>query len=1112
MYKIFTALMCRRYSFVHQKIVRIMKLTCMLLLMAIVQVNASSYAQKVTIVAKNAQLEDLIMEIQKQSGYDFVYSASLLKNAKPITVSLKGANINTVLDKCVAGQSFTYVINQKTVTIIAAEKPKPIQVKEVVINGKITDEMNLPMPGVSIIVKGTNVVAISDQDGNYQITSKSQNDVLVFSYIGYESQEQTVIGKNIINVKMQAVSEGLGEVIVVGYGTQKKASIIGAISTVSAEQLKAPVAKVSSGLAGKLSGVVAIQRSGEPGSGSTFWIRGISTFGTDSNPLVLVDGIERALDLVDTEDIQEFSILKDAAATAVYGVRGANGVVLVTTKSGIIGKPVVTVKAEQGLLAPTKVPKMINSVQFAEMYNAASGFEYYSPEMINAYKTGSDPDLYPNVNWVEELYKDYSNNRRMNVNVRGGSETAKYYISGGFYNENGLFKIDNMKAYNSTNFYRNYNFRSNIDVKIFEYTTLNVNLSTRFERKNAPGTDVSNIWAYALKTSPNAFPMRYSNGLMSGPGDQQGFNPYSLLTQTGYRESFWNNAQSLFGITQDLGKYVTKGLSANIKASFDAQNFNLHTRSRVVEEWLATGRDQDGNLIMNQKVTGSETLGYTETKSGNRRFYLEASVNYNRSFGKHNFGGLALYQQSQLNYNGVTTSSAAIPYRNQGVAGRVTYDYDNRYFLEGNFGYNGSENFSPGKRFGFFPSAAAGWLVSNEKFFEPLLNVVSMLKFRGSYGEVGNNDIGGGRRFIYLETIRGGDTGEIRFGDKFSKPGITRLGEWPNENVSWETAKKANIGVDLNLFNKLNFQVDYFKENREGIFLARGTIPGYVGITTTPWVNIGKMRNSGIDASVKYNHILGDFKLSGLGNFTFARNIILDQDQPEYEEKYLYGTGQPRWQKFGYVSAGLFRDQADIDAWPTQNVGGQVQPGDIKYLDLNGDGVINTYDRKAIGYTDIPEIVYGFGLSVDWKGFDVSVFLQGNAHSNFLYNSDMSNAFVARNMFESGVYEDIHNNYWTPDNLNAKYPRLTTSSNPNNNQNSTHWLANSSYLRIKNVEVGYSFPKSVTSKLNITGLRVFFSGVNLHTFSNFELWDPDQTVGTVYPQNKVYNLGLSLAF
>ena len=1080
--------------------------------------HAAQTAQQNTIRIGNVtNLKELIRQIEAQTSYKVSYQGNLADN---ITIKADPSkhNVEELLADALRGTGISYVIRYNTI-ILTQEQPRAEAAQQASqtrhIAGRVIDaETKEPIIGATVWVKDSALGTNTNVDGAFDYTFTGHYGYIAVSYIGYQTQEFPVT--NLPKVIELSAGNELDEVVVVGYGTQKKASVVGSIASVSVNDIRMPTAKISNNLAGQLAGVISVQRSGEPGASSTFWIRGISTFGSSTTPLVLVDGIERDLDLVDIEDIKDFSILKDAAATAIYGVRGANGVILITTREGIVGKPQINIRFEAGMVQPTKVPDMLDAVQFAELWNAAAGSEVYTPEVIQKYRDGSDPDLYPNVDWVDYLYKDLSFNERVNVNVTGGGNTAKYYISGGFYNEDGLFARDNMKEYNTSVFYRKFNFRSNVEVQLHKYTKLNVNLATTFERKNEPGTASSTIWDYAVKSAPNVFPAVYSNGLLPGPGANNGENPYVLLTQTGYREKFYNTAQSLFSLTQDLGDWVTKGLTVTVKGSFDAKNYNHLARTKTPPQYMASGRDEFGDLILQQTVVGTDYLTYAESHSGYRSVYLEASVNWARSFGKHDLSALFLYQQSQRNDVGIDKSEPelALPYRHQGIAGRITYSYDNRYFIEGNFGYNGSENFSPGKRFGFFPSVAAGYVISNEKFFEPVRGVIDLLKIKASYGIVGNDKIGTGdnvRRFIYNGTVNSGSS--YYFGTRPHSSSSIQMGDWPNPNVGWEEAHKLNVGVDLSLFSKLKISADYFKEKREGIFLQRQSIPVYVGLSTQPWVNIGKMRNSGVDASLEYHQTIGqDLHLTVRGNFTYARNMIVDQDQPDYKYLYMNRTGQARYQTFGLVAAGLFRDQADIDAWPKQSFG-DVEPGDIKYLDLNGDGVVDSYDVKPIGYTSIPEIVYGFGFSLQWKAFDFSAFFQGVGHVSFSTLTDQTLGFNARNSREANLFSDVYDNYWTPERLDAKYPRLYIGTNNNNNQTSTFWMANGRYMRLKNLEIGYTLPKRISQKMAMQNMRVYLSGVNLFTFSPFKLWDPDlQTGATNYPNNRIINIGLTIGF
>ena len=1080
--------------------------------------HAAQTAQQNTIRIGNVtNLKELIRQIEAQTSYKVSYQGNLADN---ITIKADPSkhNVEELLADALRGTGISYVIRYNTI-ILTQEQPRAEAAQQASqtrhIAGRVIDaETKEPIIGATVWVKDSALGTNTNVDGAFDYTFTGHYGYIAVSYIGYQTQEFPVT--NLPKVIELSAGNELDEVVVVGYGTQKKASVVGSIASVSVNDIRMPTAKISNNLAGQLAGVISVQRSGEPGASSTFWIRGISTFGSSTTPLVLVDGIERDLDLVDIEDIKDFSILKDAAATAIYGVRGANGVILITTREGIVGKPQINIRFEAGMVQPTKVPDMLDAVQFAELWNAAAGSEVYTPEVIQKYRDGSDPDLYPNVDWVDYLYKDLSFNERVNVNVTGGGSTAKYYISGGFYNEDGLFARDNMKEYNTSVFYRKFNFRSNVEVQLHKYTKLNVNLATTFERKNEPGTGGTGIWKYAIKSAPNVFPAVYSNGLLPGPGANNGENPYVLLTQTGYREKFYNTAQSLFSLTQDLGDWVTKGLTVTVKGSFDAKNYNHLARTKTPPQYMASGRDEFGDLILQQTVVGTDNLTYAESHSGYRSVYLEASVNWARSFGKHDLSALFLYQQSQRNDVGIDKSEPelALPYRHQGIAGRITYSYDNRYFIEGNFGYNGSENFSPGKRFGFFPSVAAGYVISNEKFFEPVRGVIDLLKIKASYGIVGNDKIGTGdnvRRFIYNGTVNSGSS--YYFGTRPHSSSSIQMGDWPNPNVGWEEAHKLNVGIDLSLFSKLKISADYFKEKREGIFLQRQSIPVYVGLSTQPWVNIGKMRNSGVDASLEYHQTIGqDLHLTVRGNFTYARNMIVDQDQPDYKYLYMNRTGQARYQTFGLVAAGLFRDQADIDAWPKQSFG-DVEPGDIKYLDLNGDGVVDSYDVKPIGYTSIPEIVYGFGFSLQWKAFDFSAFFQGVGHVSFSTLTDQTLGFNARNSREANLFSDVYDNYWTPERLDAKYPRLYIGTNNNNNQTSTFWMANGRYMRLKNLEIGYTLPKRISQKMAMQNMRVYLSGVNLFTFSPFKLWDPDlQTGATNYPNNRIINIGLTIGF
>lgn len=1019
------------------------------------------------------------------------------------------------------------------------------QTKRTITGIVITGDTNEPAIGVTVYLRNSTTGTITDANGRYSITVEGLGGVLEFSYIGFKKQEVALVGQTEINITLIPDAEELEEVVVVGYGSQKKESVVGAISTLDVSKLIVPTSNLSTALAGQLSGIVAMSRSGEPGKNSAadFYIRGVSSFTGTTTPLVLVDGIERDLDLVDTDDIASFSILKDASASAVYGVRGANGVILITTKKGQVGKPQVNVRTEFGFTQPTKTPQMLGSAEWAELYNEAYGSQYYSPEDIETYRTGSDPDLYPNVDWLDALFNDMAANQRVNLNITGGSDIVRYYIAGSFYNESSIYKnAGNIYGYDSSIRYNKFNFRANVDLNLTKSTVVNFNLANIYEKSFGPGygdTD-SDIWSYAFWTSPNAFPVEYSDGTLSGPSTDSGYNPWNMLVHSGYREQFWNSAQSLIGVTQDIGALwePLQGLSANIKFSWDAWNTTLQRRSKTSSYYHARGRAEDGSLIYDDSNgdgiwepvhTGDETLSYSTSSSGTMTRYLEASLTYNRIFKDvHRVGALFLYNHKIYTETHASSSSAALPYKEQGIAGRVTYAYRDTYLAEVNVGYNGSENFARGHRFGLFPAVAVGWMMSNEQWFKPALKVVDMLKLKVSYGKVGNDDIGGSRRWVYEPTIVTG--GSWYYGQSGNQGGSgIRVGEVENLDASWEEALKLNAGIEFSLFNKVRVQADYFHEKRNGIFLQRAGLPAIVGLSTLPYVNIGETLNRGFDATVEYmQQINKDLVVTARGNFTFNRNKLLNNDEPDWEYKYQNRIGKPfgsdgSTQPFGLIALGLFESEEEIANSPVQNFG-EYRVGDIKYLDVNGDGQIDEQDMVAIGYTNLPEITYGFGATAQWKGWDFNAFFQGVARTSFfLSGSSIRSLFSSGNMERAAINSDVYGNVWmssntAEENANVIYPRLSMGSGgagaSNNNQNSTWWLRDGSFLRLKSVEIGYSLPQSLLQKTFIKSLRFYVAGNNLLLFSPFKLWDPEtgSTDGSGYPLNRTFSIGFNANF
>ncbi|MHA7108475.1 TonB-dependent receptor [Sunxiuqinia elliptica] len=1107
-----------------RKIFFVMRLTLFLVIFnAAFAYSISSYSQntRLSIKLEHATVKEVLKDIESQSEFIFFYQDQQVNTHRKVNINVSNKNIDEILDLLLKGTDNSYIIRDRQISIgklpnNSEPSALPLQDStEKILKGKITDEKGLPLPGAAITISGTTRGVMTDIDGSFQI-NVSPGNKLIFSFIGMTSETLEYTGQQDVNITLKEDSQELKDVVVVAYGKQRKESVIGAITSVKVPDLRMPVGKLSTSLAGQLAGIVAVQRSGEPGSGADFWIRGVSTFGANNRPLVLVDGIERSLDLVDVEDIETFSILKDATATAVYGVRGANGVVLVTTRKGKTGKPLINIKAETGLLSPTRMPEMANAEQFIDLYNevhreANKGRNFYSEEAKQKYLNGSDPDLYPNIDWLNEIYKNVTTSNRLNASVSGGGKIANFYVSGSVYRENGIFDAIESEEYNPSLNWTKYSFRSNIDIKLHRNTILNLNLSNQYEIKNRPNT--TSLWLYSFQTVPIAIPKIYSDGSLAKPDIGQ--NPYNLLNNTGYVQIFNNNAQSLIGITQDFSELITPGLKANIKFSWDAYNSASIIRKKNPTTYYAIDRDTEGNLILKRTTDGGNYMTFERGNAGTRTTYLEASLTYNRVFnGNHRVGGLFLFNQREHVNNFPTKYVYSLPYRNMGIAGRITYAFRDKYFAEGNFGYNGSENFSPGKQYGFFPSIALGYLLSSENFFLPLNPIINTLKLKGSYGTIGNDKIGGGRRFAFNPEMQ--DYNSFTFGE-MGQSWIRGLatGYPGNPHVSWEKAKKFNIGIEVGLFNKLNIQADYFHELRDGIFIERESVPSIVGINVAPYVNLGKMENKGIDASMDYREQIGDLFISARANFTFNRNKKLYDDKPTPIMAYKSQVGKPLYQQFGLVAIGYFESEEDIQNSPVQQYG-PVRPGDLKYRDINGDMVVNASDIVPIGRTSIPEINYGFGISLAYKGIDLSLFCQGVENVTMFTGGTAINGFENSNLFLSGVYADVAKNRWKVEapNPKAKYPRMSIYTNENNRQRSTAKQIDNSFLRLKNAELGYTLPMSVSKKAGFSSIRFFTQGVNLLTLSSFKLWDPEITnqQGAVYPNMKTFTLGVNLNF
>ena len=995
------------------------------------------------------------------------------------------------------------------------------------VTGLVTDKQKEPLIGVTVTLVGTETRAITDADGMFRINVPAKSGTtLEFNYIGFASKQVKVNGSRLINVMLEEETNEFTEVVVTGYTSQKKASIIGAIETIKPAELQfGSTRTLSNNLAGKLSGVIGIQRSGEPGyDDSNFWIRGISTFSGSNNPLILVDGVERDLDNVDVAEIESFSILKDASASAMYGVRGANGVIVITTKRGKIGAPQVSFHVEHSINQPTQLPKFLNAPDYMTLLNELATQDNvalpFTQQQIDRTRSGYDPDLYPDVNWVDAITKDYAYTTRGNLEVSGGSDFLRYSIVTSYFKETGLLEQDKSLVFDNATNNQQYNLRTNIDMDVTKTTMLRVNIGGYLNRFKKQRCETNDAFGEAFRTLPFVHPARYSDGAI--PVISYRANPWRTVTQQGYDFITSSKIQTLFSVEQDL-KMILPGLKAKGLFSFD--RWNRSRRSRTAKPstvFPATGRDEEGNLIYSQHEAGDESLGNEQgNEYGNTRVYFETDLMYSNRFGKTDVDAMLLYNQQAYDDGSIQD------YRKQGIAGRLSATYDNRYVAEFNFGYNGSENFAKGKRFGFFPSVAIGWLLSEEPFMEKLKPIFHKIKFRASIGQAGDDNIGG-RRFAYLGTLFTDQQGYIwgTNGQRnYDSKGITE-GEIGVDNLTWETVTKKNLGIEVGLWNMLDLNVDIFGEKRKNIFMQRSIIPTQTGFVKAPWANFGQVSNKGLEVTLNFHKQWNkDLFTSAYGNFTYAKNRVDEKDEPDaLKGTHRSATGRSMNELWGLVAERLFTyddfnaDGTLKDGIPTQDgVGAAIlHPGDIKYVDVDGDGAITEADEGYIGGTEDPRIVYGFGGVISYKNFDFNFFFQGTGDMYRVIGNQPYFLPGGGTTTEGNAYSYNLDDRWTETNQDpyAFWPRLTYGPNVNNYRRSTWWKKDMSFLRCKTLEVGYTLPKSWLQSLYVKSCRVFVSGNNLFCLSSFKLWDPELGTndGLKYPMNRSVMFGVDINF
>ncbi|PGH39543.1 MAG: SusC/RagA family TonB-linked outer membrane protein [Candidatus Nephrothrix sp. EaCA] len=1022
------------------------------------------------------------------------------------------------------GSCFFASMAMACLSIVFSAEKSSAQGDKILVRGTVIDETGGPLPGATVREKGTSNGVAADVEGEYKIRVSGSDAILIISSVGYVPKEETVGGRQEVNISLNEKVHELDEVVVVGFGEQRKISVVGAQSTISPEDLKMPVANVNQLLAGRISGVIGVQRSGEPGrSGADIWIRGL-VFGGSSSPLVLVDGVERDLASLDPQDIASFSILKDAAGTAVYGVRGANGVVLVTTKKGRVGKPQIALDYSEGITGFVQVPRMADAQIYMEARNEAlttrGQKREYSDEYMQKTLSGEDPELYPNVDWMKSLFKDFGHVRRANMNVNGGSDFLKYYGSVSYYDESGLLNTDGIKKYNLDLRFRRFNVTTNVQMDVTKTTELEVGIRGYFTNYNRPFIGGEASFANALSTPPTEFPLEYTGGFVPGKSPNGGYrNPWTDLTRRGYTTEFQNTLNTNVQLTQKLD-FLANGLKAMTMFSLDAFNAVGIERGFREPTYFPDAnkpRNADGSLNLKRTFSGDGNyLGYHRWNWGNRRYYWQTSLNYDGKFGVHRVGGLALLYTDDYQDQFAGDFTSSIPKRYVGLAGRVTYSYDDRYLIEGNVGYNGSELFSPKNRYGAFPAIGVGWVISNEKFFAPLKKAVSYLKIRYTDGITGIGRIDAGRRFAYI-TLMNDNTEGYRFTRNLEHISGTRVTEYGSE-VIWAKSHKQDLGVEFKLHeDHLSVIVDFFRDHRTGIFLQRETLPRYLGLVSNPWGNLGEFENKGIDGSMIYNNKIGKVEVSFRANATYNQDKILNNDQPKPKYEWMDRRGKNVLARFDYVAEKLFDSKEEIDKSAVPGDKSQVLPGDIKYQDLNEDGLINQYDQKQVGRGDVPYLVYGFGFNVGYKGFNLGAFFTGQRGSDIMLWGDGIRAF-ANGAGLTNVFANVTNR-WQESNpsQNVFYPRLASGEdkNKNNSHTSTWWLRKADFTRLKTVELNYRFPPALL-KNTFKAVTVYFQCFNPLTFTKFDLWDVESTInggnGGRYPNIRSYNLGLLLNF
>ncbi|SDC59305.1 TonB-linked outer membrane protein, SusC/RagA family [Niabella drilacis] len=1094
-----------------KRLLLIMKLTTFFLLCVLLQAAASGHSQNVTLSLKSAPIEKAFREIGRQTGYRFVYFKEQLENLPPVTLAVKNKPLTDVLQELFLRRPLSYTVTgnyisiKKTPVIQTALEPLPIEVR-----GVVTDSAGTPLAGATVALAGSSRAVKTNNQGAFLIEA-DPGSLLVITYIGFQEERIKAPEDGSLTVVLQrAPDPGMNEVVVLGFGqTQKRELQTGATASVSSKELKqSPAANLTNALAGRLPGLISLQRGGEPGNDAAMlFIRGRATT-NGQDPLLTIDGVQKdysAITLLDVNEIENITILKDASATALYGVKGANGVIIVTTKRGVNGTPRITMSMERATQKPVKVPRFLDSYDYALLANEAwhndnpNGTPIYNEAALNHYKTGDDPLLYPSVDWLREIMKPGLQDR-VNFNVSGGSDKVRYFVNAGYLNQKGVYKAVKNDLYDPNAAFKRYNFRSNIDINFDEDFSIGLSLFGAIEDKRNPNFTDADIFWTLLQVPPNYGPVKWPTGYYSKGNDV--FNPLWLLNESGYTQAFNSSLSGLFSLERKLD-FITKGLSFKGHYSFDGyfKNSLVRRASRQIATYV--GGPLDSLTSYNYSQVDLPLQAPASTYSQNRDVWIDLSLNYHRTFGDHDVTGLLLANRTQH------IVANQVPFVSQGMVARLAYNYKMKYLLEMNGAYNGTDNFAPDNRYGFFPSVSAGYVISKEPFWESV-GPITFLKLRGSYGMVGNDQIAG-RRWPFISEFAA--AAGYPFGTTLSNAiAGTAEGAMANPDVSWEKSTKADIGIEMNLWGTLfSVKADYFNEKRTDILITRNTVPGIIGASggQLPTVNWGRINNHGFEVELNHQNRIGAVSYFVNSNLSKVRNKVLFIDEAANLIPWQQATGRQLGMLWGLTSLGFFQNQEEIDNSPKQF--GTVIPGDIKYKDMNGDGVIDGNDEGYVLGSNVPEVFYGISAGISWKNLDFSILFQGAGN-------------VYRNLQGTGIWEffqggkvaDIHQGRWTPETAaTATYPALHYGTNANNFRGSTFFMDNSSYLRLKNVELGYTFRNvRLQNGTGFNTLRLYANAINLYTWTKARMFDPENYsgYGAVYPPTRAVNFGLSVSF